>query len=104
MNWSTLIDVLTRTGLLDLANKIKMPYDLVTQMQDQIQALTKENADLQQQLEMKLQEQDTRVQALTKENADLQQQLDITIKKLQEQDTRAQQQLRQQVILIMCRR
>ena len=104
MNWSTLINALTSIGLLDLVNKIKMPYDLVTQMQDQIQALTKENADLKQQLEMKLQEQDTRAQALTKENADLRQQLEITIKKLQEQDTRAQQQLRQQVILIMCRR
>lgn len=82
VTWSTLIDVLRRSGLLELADRIKMQTNLVTQMGDQIQALKKEIAELKQQLNMK----------------------DITIRQLQGQETRAQQQLRQQVILIMCMR
>ena len=80
--WSTLIDMLSNSGLLELANIIEMRTDLVTRLKDQIQALEKEIAELKQQLDTK----------------------DITIRQLQEQEARAQQQLRQQVIIIMCMR
>lgn len=71
--WLTLLDALDHSGLSKLADIIRERFDLVAQMRGQIQALTKKNAELQHQLDMK-------------EN---------TIRKLQEQETRMQCQLRQ---------
>ena len=110
VTWSTLIDVLSNSGLLELANMIKMRTNLVTHMKDQIQALEKEIAELKQQLDMKditirqLQDMKDMKDTTIRQLQDMKDMKDNTIRQLQEQETRAQQQLRQQVIIIMCMR